>query len=113
MPGRRYETLGIPPLLQNTEMVPAGRVTFGIEYRWFNDETVQEGTPPDDGAAVNPDEGLSIHVFATESGNELLRFDCFDENPHYHYMYHRLDPPSSDHVDFDAVVNGDPLQWVL
>jgi hypothetical protein len=56
------------------------------------------------------DGGLTIHVFETSNGNEHLRFDCFSDRPHYHYIfgdeYHI-------NVAFDSVANGDMFHWVL
>ena len=57
------------------------------------------------------DAGLSIQVYATVEGREteLLRFDCFEHAPHYHYG-----PEADDtRLMLDATANGDPLQWTL
>ena len=61
--------------------------------------------------AVVEEDGLCLHVFGTDDGLERLRFDCFDDAPHYHY----LDPhaPRNVVVDYDAVANGPMLEWAL
>ena len=33
------------------------------------------------------DEGVTIHVFDADDGHEYLRFDVFDDEPHYHYIH--------------------------
>jgi hypothetical protein len=60
---------------------------------------------------VVQEDGLCLHVFGTDDGLEYVRFDCFDDAPHYHY----LDPhaPRNVVVDYDAVANGPMLDWVL
>ena len=44
------------------------------------------GTDKGDGAL--DDRGVSLHVYGVRDGEALehLRFDCFDEDPHYHYI---------------------------
>jgi hypothetical protein len=108
----------IPPILENTEMFDAGAVRFGVEYRLLNNDIVdaqfgerikkQIGDRP---PSLIDDRGVSIHVFGGSDSHEYLRFDCFDEGPHYHYVY-----PHGDHqtiVAMDRVANGDPLTWTL
>jgi hypothetical protein len=60
---------------------------------------------------VVEEDGLCLHVFGTHDGLERLRFDCFDDAPHYHY----LDPhePRNVVVEYDAVANGPMLEWAL
>ena len=50
-------------------------------------------------------------MFASVNLDEYLRFDCFDDAPHYHY----LDPhaPRNVVVEYDAAANGPMLEWVL
>ena len=57
------------------------------------------------------DAGLSLQVYAKVDGEdtELLRFDCFEHAPHYHYG-----PEADDErLMFDQTAGGDPLSWVL
>lgn len=111
----------IPPVFEHTVHVPAGVVTFGIEYRLLTTDiarasladNVREGRQILDDVeelVVDPAEGVSIHVFATDGG-EYLRFDCFDVEPHYHY----IDPvrPWVNRFTFDPIANGDMLAWSL
>ena len=107
----------IPPILENTKMFDAGALRFGVEYRMLNNAIVdaqfgerlkqQIGDRP---RSEIDDRGVSIHVFGADA-HEYLRFDCFDEGPHYHYIY-----PNADHqrwVPMDAVAIGDPLTWTM
>lgn len=74
--------------------ISAGPLTFGVEYRHLQN-----------------DEGLCIHVFWDRNGmqEELLRFDCFERAPHYHYAWSTNDQL----VPLDTTADGDPFQWTL
>ncbi len=58
------------------------------------------------------DEGVTFRVYGIKEGNnkvELLRFDCFKKNPHYHY-----DPTGKNELhSFDRKKTPNPLEWVL
>ncbi len=72
----------------------AGAVTFALQYR-----------------ALMPDQGVSIQVVSEVGGEEkeLLRFDCFDQNPHYHY-----DPNNKNiRYELDKTTAGNPVGWTL
>ena len=46
-----------------------------------------------------------------EAPIEYLRFDCFDEDPHYHYVsYERR---TNEMVHLEPAAMGDPLEWAL
>ena len=72
----------------------AGAVTFALQYR-----------------ALMPDQGVSLQVVGDVDGQttELLRFDCFDQRPHYHYA------PSAknERYDMDKTTAGNPVGWTL
>lgn len=117
-----YRTLPVPAMPEHTAMVPAGAVTIGIEYRLLDEAVVLAFYGPDARAkfdnvapagmgAVVDEDGLSLHVFGADDGLEYLRFDCFDDAPHYHY----LDPatPTNVVVDFDVVADGPVIEWSL
>jgi hypothetical protein len=57
------------------------------------------------------EDGVSLHVVDRASGNELLRFDCFDDAPHYHL----LAPEQSRNtvIEHDAASLGPLLDWSL
>ena len=81
------------------EKIPAGAVTFGLEYR-----TNVGGR----------DEGICIHVYGNDipgDDKELLRLDCFKIAPHYHYRNSTVKQNIRLELDFTA--EGDPLAWAL
>jgi hypothetical protein len=117
-----YHTLPVPAFEAYTERIPAGAVTFGVEYRKLDEATILATYGPDSRAkfggvvpagmgAVIEEDGISLHVFASATGAERLRFDCFDDAPHYHL----LDPESSRNtvIEHDTAVLGPPLEWAL
>ena len=113
----RYDLMPIPPVPEHTEYFEAGVVGFGVEYRLLNDaiaaasEVVTAGGS--DTAGILDDRGVSIHVFAEVGGErqEVLRFDCFQEDPHYHYV--SWSARSNEMLHVDPVADGDPLAWAL
>lgn len=115
----RYDQMPIPPIESQTEYVDAGSVTFGVEYRLLDDAIAAaseiEGAEGGEGGVVLEDRGVSLHVFATaaegEEPLEYLRFDCFDEDPHYHYV--SWSEKSNEMIHIDPVADGDPLTWAL
>ena len=76
------------------DLLTAGDLAFAVAYRHAGSE-----------------QGPAVHVFGPVNGadEEILRFDCFDRTPHYHYGFSYLDQPMV-HIDTAAV--GDPLEWV-
>jgi hypothetical protein len=77
-----------------TVYIPAGMLRFGIEYR-----------------RLQNDQGICIHVFGgpDDQQDEVLRFDCFERQPHYHYAWSKHDQ----YVPLDTAAEGDPVQWTL
>ena len=78
--------------------IAAGAVSFAIQYR-------------DNRNAANSDQGVSIQVVGDKDGREveLLRFDCFDQNPHYHYGPEN----HNERIFIDKTTAGNPLGWTL
>lgn len=112
----------VPPIPENTRMVDAGAVSFGIEYRFIGEDVAVAHYGKDEFEKIREenktfmtpgeeeDDGVSIHVFG-DDGVEYLRFDCFSEFPHYHYLMPRESWQRV--VTFDAIAHGDPLDWTL
>ncbi len=76
------------------EIIEAGAIKFGLEYR-----------------NLGGDRGLAIHVLGDEAGQEveLLAFDCFVNAPHYHYG-----PRNKNHRFYwDTTLVPDTLRWTL
>ena len=117
----RYDKMPIPPIEEHTIYIDAGIVRVGVEYRVLTDEvvaairpTLQSADGRDEGQLVELDDfGVSLHVFAGAKGQqkEYLRFDCFSEDPHYHYVGWANNSNEVLHVD--PVADGDPLAWAL
>jgi hypothetical protein len=74
--------------------IEAGAVTFALQYR-----------------TVGADQGVCIHVMGDASGEtkELLRFDCFDHVPHYHYA----PLEKNERLNLDKVAAGNPVEWAV
>lgn len=87
---------------RGTDIFEAGNIRFGLEMR----------------RQVNGNGGLAIHVLADLAGTpgkhyteetELLAFDHFRDDPHYHYG-----PRNKNHrIFWDTTVVTDTLNWTL
>ncbi len=119
MPGTVYTIPPIPPDPEHTTYVDAGSLRFGVEWRLLDDAGLAanyEGEAMEEIQAnlkteTVDDNGVSIHVLAASDDHEYLRFDCFRDGPHYHYI-----EPSGERqtiVDFDPAALGDMLPWTL
>ena len=114
----KYAMMPIPPVEEQTEFIDAGPIRFGIEYRLLTDAVsaanqYQAASGTDEGTGELDDRGVSIHVYGLQDGEtlEYLRFDCFDEDPHYHYISWK--DKSNEMLHLDPIADGDPLQWTL
>jgi hypothetical protein len=79
---------------RGTEVIEAGNIRFGLELR-----------------RVGNDGGMAIHVLSDVAGQEieLLAFDCFRVNPHYHYGPRNR----NERIFIDTTLVPDALSWVL
>ena len=124
MTGTTYNIPPQPPVEANNHRLAAGAITFGVEYRAVDPESLRatyagneaqlaelEARSPEGGFF---DTGVSIHVCGTDDGYEYVRFDVFDDEPHYHYV-HRHDDGTIENqvIEFDPTANGDMLAWVI
>jgi hypothetical protein len=91
--GRRTVHHKLERLIEG-DMVEAGNIRFGLEFR-----------------EVNNDRGLAIHVLSDVADEEveLLAFDCFEVGPHYHYGPRNQDM----RIYWDTTTSGDTLRWTL
>lgn len=118
----RFDVLPIPAIERFNRRFDAGCVTFGVEYRRLNEEIIAaeygadsrakfDGKVPPGLPATVDEDGISVHVFASADGGEVLRFDCFDDYPHYHY----IDPTAETQavLEYDPVANGEMIEWVV
>jgi hypothetical protein len=117
-----YHTLPVRPFMEHTVCVAAGAVTFGVEYRHLDEAAILAeygpdarsrfgGRRPAGMAEVVEEDGVALHVFDTATGDERLRFDCFDDAPHYHL----LAPAESCNtvIEHDAAALGPLLDWAV
>ena len=80
--------------MSEEKTIDAGGLSFKVDYRHFGD-----------------DRGPSIRVMASVGDEEVqvLRFDCFDNDPHYHY-----DPTGSNRMfHLDPLTMGDAVAFTL
>lgn len=115
--GRSYDVMPIAMVPEHCQAVQAGPITFIVEARRLTDDAIissaeEQGrrTAIDEPSGVD-DGGASLHVLGAEDGLEHLRFDCFDREPHYHYI--RNAQRSNVVVRLDTFAEGDPTGWVL
>lgn len=117
-----YRTLPVPAFDEFTTRIEAGAITFGIEWRHLDEALILAYYGPDARArfdGVMPagftgtveEDGLCLHVFGSDDGEERLRFDCFDEAAHYHLLTPSL--PRNVVVEHDVVRDGPLLDWAL
>ncbi|WP_244931499.1 hypothetical protein [Nocardioides sp. W7] len=114
--GRTYAVMPIPMVPEHCVEVPAGPLTFVVEARRLSDEAINEnafdrGRPDQTVVSGIDDGGACVHVLDAEDGLEWLRFDCFDNEPHYHYV--RNGESANQVVRFDQFAEGDPETWTL
>ncbi len=76
-------------------VIDAGAVSVALSYR---DE-------------IMDDQGLCVQVYSDVQGKdtEILRFDCFDQKPHYHYGPENFNI----RLDMDKTTVGNPLGWTI
>jgi hypothetical protein len=116
----RYDLMPIPPVEAQTEYFEAGAITIGVEYRLLTDaiaavSTIETAAGGDSAGSSFDDRGVALHVFGSSADGsepkEYLRFDCFDEDPHYHYVSFK--DRSNEMLHIDPIADGDPLVWAL
>jgi len=118
----RYDRMPIPPVEARTEWFEAGPIAIGVEYRLLDDAVaaaaqtqaaVGRAGSADAAATGLDDRGVSLHVCAARGGErvEHLRFDCFQEDPHYHYV--SWTERFNHMLHLDPAADGDPLHWAL
>ena len=115
----RYSVMPIPPVEARTRFFEAGDVRIGVEYRVLDDAVaaaaaLETASGDERGQTTELDDrGVSLHVYA-RTGDEFrehLRFDCFQEDPHYHYVSWR--DKANDMIHLDPIADGDPLTWAI
>jgi len=110
-------TLPPEPLVpEKTTFIEGGPIVIGVEQRHITSASLQAlyaGAFAAHQGDVE-DKGVSIHVLSAATRLEHLRFDCFDEDPHYHYITHEEDGGLQNRwVIYDRAANGAMLPWAL
>jgi hypothetical protein len=110
--GNRYRQMPIPMVTEHCIPVDAGAVQLVVESRRLTNEILADtyGGAVDNGIAFD-DYGASLHVCGTADGLEHLRFDCFENEPHYHYIEQANGANTVVRIDELAV--GDPIEFSL
>ncbi len=119
MLGQTYDVQPVPPDPDHTVYLDAGPLSIGVEYRVVDPGALAEAYEGDDLAEIQEhspeggfnDKGLSIHVVSIEDDHEYLRFDAFDDEPHYHYVDRSAGTNTV--VGYDTAANGPVLTWVM
>lgn len=117
--GTRYDWEPVPMVLEATTFFDVGPIAIGVEYRRLNEDVVRAAHPDqvaagvlgaESGRTIGEDKGVSLHVCDSGSRQEYLRFDAFEDVPHYHYIV-----PGSHNVRivFDDAADGEFLAWAL
>lgn len=97
--GQHHKFMLLPIMAHNAAWFEAGPVTFAVEARVLGlDGRVGE-------------RGASLHVFSADRAREFLRFDCFENGPHYHYVLNDLQHNVLWGYDPDA--NGPMPAWAI
>lgn len=111
--GKYFETMPIPRVAEHCVGVDAGPLRFEVESRDLTNDILRAefapGTVNVDGLEFD-DFGASLHVCGPD-GLEHLRFDCFEHEPHYHYIDHARGGNLICRID--EVAEGDPIDWTL
>jgi hypothetical protein len=122
MLGKVFNVAAAPIDEAVTTWFPASAVKFGLEYRRLTPELAADlrNKLPEDVRTQFPNrvttsEGWSLHVCGADDGHEYIRFDFFEDGPHYHYL-HRTGPgelPVNHRIFFDPVADGPMWEWTM
>jgi hypothetical protein len=110
--GNRYERLPIPMVTEDCIPVDAGAVQLVVEARRLTDDIIKGAFDDVVDTGISFDDfGATLHVCGTDDGLEYLRFDCFENEPHYHY----IEPSDGANtvVRIDELAVGDPVEFSL
>ena len=110
--GNRFDQLPIPMVAEHCLPVDAGAVQLIVESRRLTNEIIKAASHDGADAAISFDDfGATLHVCGTADGLEHLRFDCFENEPHYHYIEQATGANTIVRIDELAV--GDPIDFSL
>src|SRR3954464_2763555 len=110
--GNRYEQMPIPMVAEHCVPVDAGAVQLVVESRKLTNAIVDDTFHGAVETSVTFDDfGATLHVCGTADALERRRFDCFENEPHYHY----IEPAAGANtvVRIDELAVGDPIEFTL
>jgi hypothetical protein len=112
--GLSFRSSMIPPVPERCVSLAAGPLRFVVEARHLDDRAVagnlsDEADP--DQEQLFDDYGPTLHVYGADDGIEHLRFDCFANKPHYHYV--RESGAVNIVCRIDQFAEGDPVEWTV
>ena len=118
--GHVYEMPPMRPDDAHTTYFPAGVIKIGVEYRNLTPEALVEYYGGDEAYVEElrrtaplgiEDRGVSLHVFDADGQWEYLRFDLFEDAPHYHYNHRG---GGRNHIiPFDETAHGPIAEWAV
>jgi hypothetical protein len=110
--GTWYDQLPIPMVQEDCVAVDAGAVQLVVESRRLTNQIIEDTYPGEFDFGVEfDDHGATLHVCGTADRLEHLRFDCFENEPHYHYI--EAAAGANTVVRIDEVAAGDPVEFAL
>jgi len=109
--GIRFTQMPIPMVTEHCIPIDAGPVQFVVESRRLTNAILDDTYGAAERGIAYDDFGATLHVCGTDDGLEHLRFDCFENEPHYHYIEHASHANTV--VRIDEVAVGDPIEFTL
>lgn len=114
--GFRFESrLSTGPDRKTATHVVAGPLDLWVTARMLTNEFLNGMSERIEKLGANmsasfDDFGASVHV-CDQDGSEWLRFDCFANEPHYHYNFINEDAQMICRID--EVAEGEPSAWMI
>jgi hypothetical protein len=112
--GLSFRSPMIAPVPDRCVSRSAGPLRFVVEARHLDDQAVSEnlGNQSEGGDdELFDDYGPTVHVYGADDGIEHLRFDCFADKPHYHYVLE--DGAVNTVCRIDQHAEGDVIEWTI
>jgi hypothetical protein len=110
--GNRFNVMPIPMVADHCITVEAGAVQLVVESRRLTNEIIKDTYSGGNRGDMDFDDyGATLHVCGAADGLEYLRFDCFENEPHYHYIEQAVGENVVVRIDELAV--GDPIEFSL
>ena len=118
--GHVYDMPPMRPDDARTTYFDAGVLKIGVEYRTLTPAALREYYEADEAYIEElrrtaplgiEDRGVSLHIFDADGQWEYLRFDLFEDAPHYHYNY--AGGGRNHIIPFDETAHGPIAEWAV